>query len=500
MSGTWERASSAAPWSLAAKAIRFGFSLATSMLVVRLLSAHDYGVLAIVRTALAFVAAFVGFGMGSALIRYLPERETRGGGGVALFRFCSLVQAAGWIAFTALAWLLREPLDRFYGSPVGTPLVVGLALLSGNLLFSLASNSLTAVFRTRRLAGLQGLLSVLILVLSWLALRAGWGVIGVLAATSLPHLVLGAWAAISLMRSVSREPASPERGRILRFAVPLAAIEVLNLITWRQSETILLGHFRGPEEAGIWDVAYRLPQLLLEFVPETIWPIVLAAFVVVYTRDPKRVAEMARHYFRLLFVLVTPITIFGTLYGDLLVQVLYGAERAASGPYARFFFLLFHVSFYGTPLSMTLYLIEKTWVNLALSAIFAAINLGLDFLFIPRYGLIGAIPPVAIAIGLSPLLRAWAVRRWHGPIGIPWRFLGRCYLASASVALFYPLRPYGGGPAGFALLLVGATLLFLISVRLVRLFGPEERALIERSKAPGKAFLLRWLFPGEGSR
>lgn len=500
MSGTWERASSAVPWSLLAKAIRFGFSLATSMLVVRLLSAHDYGVLAIVRTALVFVAAFVGFGMGNALIRFLPERETVGGGGASLFRFSALVQAGGWIVFTLLAWLLRGPLDRFYGSPVGTPLVVGLALLSGNLLFSLASNALTAVFRTRLLAGLQGVLSAIILLFSWLALRAGWGVIGVLAATSVPHLILGAWGAVSLIRSVSRGRGAAERGRIMKYAVPLAAIEVLNLITWRQSETILLGHYRGAVDAGVWDVAYRLPQLLLEFVPETIWPIVLAAFVEVYTRDPKRVAEMARHYFRLLFVLVTPITLFGVLYGDLLVQVLYGAERASSGPYARFFFLLFHVSFYGTPLSMTLYLIEKTWVNLALSALFAAINLGLDFLLIPRYGLIGAIPPVAIAVGLSPLLRAWAVRRYHGPIGIPWAFLGRCYLASASVALVYPLRSHGTGPAGFALLLGGATVLFLVSVRLVRLFGPEERALIERSKAPAKELLLRWLFPKEGSR
>ena len=500
MSDTLTRASAAVPWSLLAKVVRFGFSLATSMLVVRLLSAHDYGLLAIVRTALAFVAALVGFGMGNALIRYLPERETRGAGGVVLFRFCTLVQGAGWLFFVLVALVLRNRVDGIYGSPVGTPLVAGLAFLSGNLFFSLASNSLTATFRTKQLAFLQGILSAAILLFSWIALRNGWGVIGVLGAASIPHLAAGIWASVRLVRSIAKGEAPLERSRILRYAVPLAAIEVLNLITWRQSETLLLGHFRSPEEAGIFDIAYRLPQLLLEFVPETIWPIVLAAFVEIYTKNRERVGEMVRHYYRLLFLLVTPITLFGALYGDLLVTVLYGAERASSGPYAQIFFVIFHLSFYGTPLSMALYLIEKTWVNLVLSAIFAAINLGLDLILIPRYGLPGAIPPVAIAVAISPLLRWWAVRRFHGPVEIPWRFLGRCYAVSGSIVLLYPFRGAADGPVRFVLFMAAAVILFLIAVRVGRLFGPEERALIERSSLPGKRLLQRWLFPNPDTR
>jgi hypothetical protein len=43
-------------------------------------------------------------------------------------------------------------------------------------------------------------------------------------------------------------------------------------------------------------------------------------------------------------------------------------------------------------------------------------------------------------------------------------------------------------------------MLFLVSVRLVGLFGSEERALLERSRAPGKRVLARWLFPNGESR
>ena len=494
MTGTLEKASAAAPWSITAKALRFALSLATSMVVVRLLPAYDYGVLAIVRTAIAFVAALVGAGMGNALIRYLPERRAAGREAAGLLRFCGGAQAAGWILFVLIAWLLRDRVDALYGSPLGTPLLAGAAFLSGNLLFTMAANGLTATFRTRRLAVLQGISSLAVLLLSYAALRAGWGVVGVLGAASLPYLLLGVWELPRLFRSFPGESAPGEHARILRFALPLALIEVLNLITWRQSETLLLGHYRTPVEAGIFDIAYRLPQILLEFVPETIWPLVLAAFVEVYTRDRRKVSAMIRHYFRLLFFLVTPITLFGALYGDILIQTLYGAERAASGPYARIFFAIFHLSFFGTPFSMALYLIEKTWVNLVLSAVFAVVNLGLDFILIPRYGLIGAVPPVAIAVAISPILRAWAVRRFHGSIPIPWRFLGRCYLASAPILLLYPMRAWAGSASGFLALALVSVVLFFVAIRVVRLVGPEEQALLERSRLPGKDVWRRWFY------
>ncbi|MBN1825956.1 MAG: oligosaccharide flippase family protein [Candidatus Eisenbacteria bacterium] len=493
MSGTLERASRAAPWSLAAKAIRFVFSMGTSMLVVRLLPAEEYGVLAIVRTIVLFAGALAGFGLGNALNRFLPERETRKSGSRDFFTGCLALQGAGWAFFTVLVFVLRGPIDRMYGSPIGTPLLAGVALLSGNMLFQLVGLALTATFRTKRLAFLQGALSAAVLFITWGALRAGWGVIGVLASASLPYLAVGVWAILRLRPTLAGGSTPPEWKRLFRYALPLAAIQILNLITWQQSETLLLGHFRGPVEAGIFDIAYRIPQLLLAFVPETIWPIVLAAFVEVYTRDRRRIEEMVGHYFRVLFLLVTPITLFGALYGDLLIQVLYGAERALSGSYARIFFIIFHFSFFGTPFSMALYLIEKTWVNLVLAAVFAVINLGLDLILIPRYGLPGAIPPVAIAIGISPLLRWAALRNLHGPVPIPWAFLGRCYAASASLVLLYPLRSLAGNAWGFGLLLLLAAVVLAAAFRFARPIGPEERLLFERSNLPGKRWIEWWL-------
>ena len=74
-----------------------------------------------------------------------------------------------------------------------------------------------------------------------------------LAAASFPHLILAVAALPQLIRALSSGRAEAEKGRILRYAAPLAGIEVLNLITWRQSEVLILGHFTGPEAAGVFE-------------------------------------------------------------------------------------------------------------------------------------------------------------------------------------------------------------------------------------------------------
>lgn len=489
---TLAKASRAAPFSLIAKAVRFVLSFATSILVVRMLPENEYGVLTIVRTIASLAGALIGFGMGNAILRFLPERETRGEGARALLNWATLLPMAAWAAVTGAAFLLRDTIDGFYGTPIGMPLLAGIALLSGNLLYTILMNTWTATFRTRELALVQSLLSFAILGASYGALRMGWGVIGVLAASSLPYLVAaiirGPAIWLSLRACAARLPAGP----LLAYSIPVAFVDVLNQITWRQSETILLGHYTSAAAAGTFDIAYKLPQLLVEFVPDTIWPLVLAAFAEVYTRDRSRLDEMIRRYYKVLFLLVLPVSVFGVLYGDLLIQTAYGAERAEAGQYARVFFFIFHLTFWGTPLSMALYMLKKTHVNLWLALIAAAVNVGLDFVLIPQYGLRGAVPPVAIAVALTAILRGVTLRRMHGALPIPWGFLGRAYMATAPLAIFYPIRDMGS-PTTALCVISGLSLLLLpFTIKVARLLGDEEREYLKQSGIPGREFLLRW--------
>jgi len=91
-------------------------------------------------------------------------------------------------------------------------------------------------------------------------------------------------------------------------------------------------------------------------------------------------------YYRLLFFFVAPLSMFGLAMGDVLLARMYGAQMAQAGVYCQAFFLIFTLSFFGTPLSMTVYVVEKVWVNMVLNIGYAIVTVGLDLLLIRGWG------------------------------------------------------------------------------------------------------------------
>jgi O-antigen/teichoic acid export membrane protein len=87
---------------------------------------------------------------------------------------------------------------------------------------------------------------------------------------------------------------------------------------------------------------------------------------------------------------------------------------------------------------MVLYVLEKTHVNLLVYVLLAIINVGLDLVLIPKYGVPGAMIPVAIAIAAQPVVYFLAVRRLVPDVSIPFRFIGRCFFASSAVLVGCP--------------------------------------------------------------
>lgn len=487
------KVSGAFPWALVAKAVRFAAAVVTSAVVFRALGVHDYGVLALVRVTMAFLALPAGVGMGQALLRFLPEIGiTAGGrGGRRLLLTGLVVQIGAWAVLTLGVLLARGAFDDFFKEEISEYLLLATLLLLVGSLRGFFDSALTASYEMRILAILGTFGSVVQLAATWALLAAGAGIPGVLVATALGELIpaLGAmWRAFA----VFREPAvgiGPRR--LFGYSLPFVLLSVLNMITWKQSETLVLGHFHSPELAGLFDLAYKLPQQLLDFVPEAIWPLVLAAMSESYTKNRERLREMVDLYYRLLFLIVPPLSLFGIVLGDRILAIVYGPASAPAGIYSQLLFAVFSLSFFGTPLSMAIYVLEKSWANFLLAFLFAAINLGLDFLLIPRFGLVGAMIPVTVAIGISPLARWLALRSFMGSVSIPWRFIGRAYLVSLPLVLLIPFRGRVDSYLTLALAGVAAAAIVFASIRTFGILSARERDLIARSNLPIKGTLLR---------
>lgn len=488
-------------WTMASRVGRMALGILTSAWVVRGLGSHDYGVLSLVRSILMFVVLLAGAGTGQAILKFLPELRVARSRLAAqkLVRGVLATQALVWLAMLAIAFATRGSMvGLFHADGIALYVVVAVALASFEVVFTLATNVLNASYDVARLAVASLVSHVVYAGGLLLSFERGWGIVGVLAAAAAGNAVATTivWARVRVATVFdegaptggTQKPAEAvTRSRVLRYSLPFAAIGVLNLVVWRQSETLLLAHFRSPEETGYFDVAYRLPQMVLEFVPGTVWPLVMAGMSEAFARDRESLRRAVGKYYRMLFALCAPICVAGVVAGGRFVEVLYGdAMRAAAVP-TQLFFAIFTVSFLSTPLSMALYVLERTHINLLIYVLLAVINVGLDLVLIPKFGVYGAMVPVAIAILLQPILYYRVVRRFDAGITIPFAFVGRCFLGAAPAIVMVPILSGVGGALGLLIASAVGVVAVVAGYRWARVFGPEELELLAALPVPGAA-------------
>ena len=486
-------------WSVLARAGRFGLGLASSIIIVRALGKNDYGVLSLLRVVLVFVGIIAGAGMGQSLLKFLPLLKVAGDRQSArrIVRWVIAIQIAVWAVLLVLSYFLAgwfESMFSFKG--VGTILWIAVALELFELAFNLVSQVLNAYYDTKLLGAANIVGHAVLIAFLLILLPAGYGVVGVFLASAAGNLA----STLMVTRKVkwhlgaesSREkPGGVEWARLFRFSLPFAVIGVLNVIVWRQSETMFLAHFRGAAEAGFFDLAYRLPQTALEFIPLTVWPIIMAGMSEAYAKDQSKLNKAIDRYYRMLFLLSAPVCVIGMTLGGRVIPILYGEAMSPAAIPTQLFFVIFPLSFLGTPLSMALYVIEKSHANLLVYTVLAIINVGLDLVLIPRFGIIGAMIPVGLAIAVSPLLYRYVLARYVSGTRIPFAFIGRCFLASSPVLIMLPFAGLIRGVLELCLAAVVACALVVFTAKRMKLLGKDELDMLGSVPIPAVNRLLK---------
>jgi O-antigen/teichoic acid export membrane protein len=286
--------------------------------------------------------------------------------------------------------------------------------------------------------------------------------------------------------------------RNLGYALPIALGALINQILWRSSDTLVIAHYCPTVEVGFYNAAYNLAQMILEFAPLAVWPIVLASLSEVHALRPEELLRGTRLYFRLLFVLVVPLTATGLVLGGQAYHVLYGPGMGPGAPVCQALFAVFMVGFFAAPLRTALFVKERAVTNLWIGASGAVVNIGLDFLLIPRLGMWGAVWAVGAALTVSGALQYAVTRRALPGLAIPWDCLGKVLAAAAPAFLVWPWRRALGHPLLLLAVMAAVTGIQFVLLRSLRVFGEEERRLLLRSRLPGRGALLRLLgLPGE---
>ena len=269
-----------------------------------------------------------------------------------------------------------------------------------------------------------------------------------------PLIGMGVAAALALPFVVGGEHRRAKGGQLeparLRahaaYGLPVALSLILALVL-STTDRFLLAGFLDEAQVGVYHAGYSLANRTLDVVFIWLGAAGGPALVMALERGGHRaLADAAREQAELMLLLTVPAAMGLALVAAPLARLMIGGALvtgaahvtpwiALSGLLAGFTTYYFHQAFT---------LGKRTPLLLAAMAIPAGLNLGLNLLLIPRFGLDGALwaTPASYALGL--LASAWLGRRVVA-LPIPWLTLAQTVGGSLLMALVVTRLPAGGG-------------------------------------------------------
>lgn len=297
--------------------------------LARLLTPHDYGLIAIVVVIIGIGEIFRDFGLSSAAVR-APE--------------LSRAQSSN------LFWI---------NTLIGVLLGAGLFLLSGPLSIAFAQEEVRGIARTmacifvlngattqlrallvralrfRWLAGTDVLAAATALAVALLGAAAGWGYWALVAQQITQALVVLAGVSIG----VGRAPALPRRGvpmrSFLRFGGNLVLSQIVNYAT-NNVDTAVIGIAHGPTPLGLYNRAYQVVVTPLSQIQSPITSVAVPILSKIQEDQPRFSAYVARGQLALGYPVSLGLVIVAVA-AEPVVDLMLGSQWAAAAPLLQLF-------------------------------------------------------------------------------------------------------------------------------------------------------------------
>ena len=511
-------------FNLANVAVTVPLSLVISIILARGLGPEGYGTYAFYIWVISLCGYMVNLGLGSVAIKYISEyfgggkREEAKGIIWMVFRGRLLVGLALALAILLLAVPLSHILGKGH-SPLFLVLVA-LAVVPYNLYYLL--QSISAGLQKFEFWTIQALVTVpLRLVLAVLLLYLGFAAMGQLA-VDLFIWGLGLGVAAFLLnrfmplRSLLRAPLTPEAfARARKYALAMTGILVAYYLIWERPEVFFLGLFRTDEEVGFYSLAVKLPRFLMTLVPAGLVGVLLPTLSEQFGKgNLARLRTVYTTSARYLMILALPLVTGGIALATPLVSVVYGP---AYTPVIRIMAIVFLPAAFLVFVTLCLHVLyakDKPTYVLRVNLVLAPLNMGLNLLVIPRYGILGAALVTSSLQLLSFPIYIWLVYRETRALW-PLADGARTALAAAvmGAALFLVYGLWGSLPALVLALPIGVPiyLLGLAGTQALRaedlttlakvkeilpggLAGPYQRALeVMQGIVREEGFLPSWI-------
>src|SRR3989344_349011 len=403
-------------------------------LITKILGAQDYGIWSQIRVTMSLVVSFTFLGLHEALIRFIPSEKDGEGvkegvySSVSLVFFINVVIALLLMVFSGYVAIFLK-FDQVF-----------VKLLSLIIIFESLNTIFLVVIRAMKEIGkyfwfvvFKMLLEIGLLIGMVLL---GYGLLGVVISFLVIRLIIFLSLSIYIINKIGfKFPNFSSMKKYLFFGFPTIA-DGASYWMITSSDRYLIGFFLGIVFVGYYVPAYSIGYMISIFIFPVSFMLSVVLPKLFDVNNIEEVKNYLRYSLKYFLAVAVPAT-FGISILSKELLIIFSTKEIAENAYFVVPFIASSIAIYGVTyfFSQILILAKKTKMVASVWTIVAFVNVGLNVMFIPIFGLLGAAITTLLAYFFSfVLMYALAFREFQ--FTIEWNFIVKIFIASMVMSLF----------------------------------------------------------------
>lgn len=408
--------------------------LLISIIIIRGIGKDGYGLFIFAMAILMLVSPIYNLGLTVPLTRYTSEYRTKGELGkirTLILKSLKLKLLSGIIVSPILLCIWHYLYPETFMIAV---ILVFIALL--NSVNSTFISTLESFYEQKLLNTVSIIKNVFYLLLVFIVVAFLPSIEVVILVGSIPPIIelilLG--KRIKNMTDVIPKTIEEDKNRIAKFAISEMLMGIISYITYEKSEVVFLGAYRTKGEVASYGLAYDFALRIPNLVTMVIGSLHYVAMTELYTKNPAELGNGIMKLEKFIFLFGIPMCAWSFIEAENIITFLYGSIMLDAIFPFRVILVLITVNLLVFPINSVIVALEKQPLATIVGAIFAVVNIALDVLLIPKYGINGALFAVCTFFILNIAFWVACTYKWVGNF-IPMRSIIKFLVSTAPLCI-----------------------------------------------------------------
>lgn len=420
-------------WVTIGRIVALILTLVSTLLIARILTPHDYGVLNLGLTIMFLGTIFADFGTGPALVYFIPRTNDV----VNLIKKLTTYRIITTLLTSAVIFLLAKLISEFYRVPemIWVSKFFSISLIFYATFFFI--QQALQGFKAFKLFMLTDIISALTRYLPILAVSMGFGVYGASAGFCLAYL-LSTIISLFVVPFVSNYNKLKigdviKTGEIVRYAL-FNFVAFAFYMAYNFATNLIIAYYLPANDVGFFTLAWQLGYYAVLTIPIALGTTLLPNLSEMASKS-QNLHEVFRKVTKYMIYFAIPASLGLIMLSNRFISLVFGAKYIPAAEILSLMCLGFLVQGCATSIESLALGIGKPKLVMLRNGLQASMNIVLCIILVPRLGLVGAgISFIVINIVGTMLLNYWAIKEhrfWY-----PFKSLLRATFAAIVMSFF----------------------------------------------------------------